>query len=184
MMTSLLLTGIGAGFLVSELALARSRRAATTQADGRDRGSLRLLWLVISAAVTAGIVVDSWGPRLPAATQWVGVAVFGAGAALRWWAIRHLGRFTVDVAVAADHRVVSDGPYRYVRHPSYTGLLLEFIGFALVPAAVLTPLVMLPPIFLALWYRIRVEETALRAGLGEEYEAYSRRTKRLVPGVL
>jgi protein-S-isoprenylcysteine O-methyltransferase len=184
---AVLLAVVGTGFLVSELALARSRRSANEQqADARDRGSLRVLWLVIGVAIAAGLSLAHLGPSLPGWPIWpgVGAAVFAIGAALRWWAIRHLGRFfTVDVAVARDHRVVDDGPYRYVRHPSYSGLLLEFLGFALIPGMLVPVLVILLPTFVALWYRIRVEEEALRAHLGEDYVEYMRRTKRLVPGL-
>lgn len=176
---------LGTAMLVSELILARRWRSAG--ARGEDRGTLRMLWIVILGAVFSGYAVAGWGPRLPVGVPWpwVGAGVFGVGAALRWWSIRHLGRFfTVDVAVAADHRVVQDGPYRWVRHPSYSGLLLEFLGLALVPGALLPVPVMLVPITAALWWRIRVEEAALLGSLGESYAAYMRGTKRLVPGIL
>ncbi len=182
-----LLTGVGTGFFLSEVLLARSRRSANEErADARDRGSLRLLWLVIGASIAVGLSVAHLGPSLPGweAWRWIGLAVFGFGAALRWWSIRHLGRFfTVDVAVATDHHVVDDGPYRFVRHPSYSGLLLQFLGFSLIPGMLLPVLIIMLPTFAALWYRIRVEEEALRGALGEAYAAYARRTTRLVPGL-
>ena len=85
--------------------------------------------------------------------------------------------------MAADHRVVDDGPYRRVRHPSYTGLLLEFAGVGIVLGSWLGLAVILVPICAALAWRIHVEEAALRGRLGEAYATYTRGTWRLVPGV-
>lgn len=178
------------GLLASELALVRwrhSSRAAKT--ERADRGSHGLLWLVIPLAITAGhfLALGGVGPRLPGrgfAWWQVGVGVFVLGTALRWWAIRHLGRFfSVDVALAADHRVVDTGPYRAVRHPSYTGLLGQLVGLGLVLGNVAGLVVIVVPIFLALAHRIRVEEDALLAGLGKPYADYAGRTRRLVPGI-
>ena len=179
------------GLLLSELALAWRRPAGRTVSgeENPDRGSLRVLWLVITVSVTAGhfAAFSGLGPRLGprgAVLGWLGAGLFGAGVLLRVWAVRHLGRFfTVAVALAADHRVVDDGPYRRVRHPSYTGLLLEFAGLGVVLGSWLGLAVILIPVFLALAWRMQVEETALRGKLGEAYVAYARRTRRLVPGV-
>ncbi len=172
----------------SEVTLALSRRAGGTGATDRDRGSLRLLWVVISLAMTAGhlLALSGFGPYLEPyrVWRWVGIALFAAGLLLRRWAIRHLGRFfTVDVAVAGDQRVVDDGPYRYVRHPTYSGLLLEFAGIGLTLDSVTGLLVIFVPVFLALLRRVRIEEAALAEGLGAPYVAYMSRTKRFVPGI-
>ena len=173
--------------LASEATLALSRRAGE-KANPTDRGSLRRLWIVISAAMTAGHVValGGVGPYLGGrACYWAGVGLFIFGSLLRRWAIRHLGRFfTVDVSVVRDQRVVDDGPYRFVRHPTYTGLLLEFLGIALVLRSVTGLLVIMVPIILALLQRVHIEEAALVEGLGEPYAAYMRRTRRFVPGVV
>lgn len=178
---------VGLGFLLSELGLAVWRRA--TAAGGtadRDAGSLRLLWMVISASITAGVLLAVYGvhPYLPAGFPWpgLGLGVFAVGTILRWWSIRHLGRFfTVNVALAADHRVVDTGPYRWVRHPSYSGLLLQFAGLGLTLGTLPAVAIILVPITLALLHRIRVEETALRAHLPGSYAAYADRTKKIVP---
>jgi protein-S-isoprenylcysteine O-methyltransferase len=172
--------------LGSETALAFSRRSASGQRE--DRGSIRRLWIVTIIAISAGheIALRGIGPYLAPATFWqsAGVVLFVLGLLLRWWSIRHLGRFfTVDVAIAHDHRVVDDGPYRFVRHPSYSGLLLEYAGIGLALRSVPGWLVMMLPIVVVLLHRVRIEEAALASALGEPYLAYMRRTKRLVPGV-
>jgi len=107
-------------------------------------------------------------------------AIFGL--LLRVWAVRTLGRFfTFTVKLQDRHRVVSTGPYRLLRHPAYTGSLCTFLGAALALGSwvgvVLVVLLMLP----AYLYRISVEERAMNAELGSDYERYQARTWRLVP---
>lgn len=177
---------VGIGFFLSELSLAVWRRAtAKTGSQERDAGSLRLLWIVNLLAIGSGVTLAALGvgPRLPGGIPWeaAGLGVFFLGTALRWWAIRHLGRFfTVNVTVADDHRVIDTGPYRLVRHPSYSGLLLQFAGLGLTLGVLPSFLVVLILPTLAILYRIRVEEAALRAGL-PAYAAYMGRTKKIVP---
>ena len=186
---SLFASLLGITFLLSELWLARLRRSSREPgSQAADRGTLSLLWRVIMIAVTVGITLSSFdvGPRLPAGVPWgiVGAAVFCLGMALRWWAIRHLGRFfTVDVAVADHHQVVDDGPYRLVRHPSYTGSLLQFSGLALSLGHWVGVVVILVPVAVVILTRIRLEESVLQTALGEPYLAYMGRTRRLVPYV-
>jgi protein-S-isoprenylcysteine O-methyltransferase len=110
--------------------------------------------------------------------------LFVVGLVFRWWAIITLGRFfTVDVTIEKDHQLVERGPFRWVRHPSYTGVLLAFVGFALTLRNWAAILVVLVPIFFAFIRRMNVEEEALRGALGERYSTYMKRTKRLIPGV-
>ena len=178
---------VGLGFLFSELGLAVWRRATAAGAmSDRDAGSLRRLWIVITLSMAAGVILSEYAvrPYLPVGLPWrsIGLGVFAVGAIVRWWSIWHLGRFfTVNVAVAADHRVVDTGPYRWVRHPSYSGLLLQFAGFGLTLGTVPALVVVLVPPTLALLHRIRVEEAALRAHLPDSYPAYAARTKKIVP---
>jgi protein-S-isoprenylcysteine O-methyltransferase Ste14 len=114
----------------------------------------------------------------------LGLVVALAGIAFRWYSIARLGRFfTTRVMVAPDQTVVDTGPYRLVRHPSYTGALLTVFGVLLSNANWLT----LACFLLAIpgfAYRISVEEKALAGGLGQPYRDYMRRTKRLIPYVL
>ena len=126
-------------------------------------------------------------PLWPGGRTWpvvVGLAMVAAGIALRAWSIATLGRFfQYRIEVQADHRVVSGGPYRYVRHPSYSGLALVLIGLALATGDVpsLVAAVVLAGAGLAV--RIHAEERQLTEALGSEYERFAAARKRLVPGI-
>ncbi len=176
------------GFGVSEAVLALTLRSRSGGAHTTDRGSLRLLWLTISLAIAASFVTRArWPHPLPgdhATYRMVAAVLMVTGLIVRWTAILTLRRaFTVDVAIAPDQRVVTSGLYRWVRHPSYTGLLLVFSGMALSHGDAWALTVMCVPIVAAMGYRIRVEEQALVQAFGAEYESYARRTRRLVPGL-
>lgn len=107
-----------------------------------------------------------------------------AGMALRFYAMWVLGRsFTYYVAVRAEQKVVEAGPYRYVRHPSYTGALVLYIGLGLALGNWAGLLALLACVGAAFAYRISVEESVLAAALGEPYQNYMRRTRRLIPFV-
>ena len=104
---------------------------------------------------------------------------------MRWVAILTLGRFfTVDVAIQPGHAVVQTGLYRMVRHPSYSGLLIAFLGIGVTFVSWLSILGLLVPITLAVINRVVKEEQALLNSLGPEYAAYCARTKRFIPGLL
>jgi protein-S-isoprenylcysteine O-methyltransferase len=174
-------------FFLSEIGLLLRRRSGGT-ASSRDGGSLRRLWITIVVSITLGIFCAFNAPaansQLLRSLWRVAVGVFTAGVILRWYAIFYLGRFfTVNVAIAADHRVVDSGPYRYVRHPSYTGCLMCFVGLGIFSGNWLSLFLMCVPPTWVFIHRIRIEEAALRAALGTDYAAYCARTPRLLPFV-
>jgi protein-S-isoprenylcysteine O-methyltransferase Ste14 len=114
----------------------------------------------------------------------VGVTIAVCGVAFRMWAIAVLGRFwRVTVQIQPDHHVVEKGPYRVLRHPSYTGLLLACAGAGIAFNNWLSLLAMIALPLAGILIRIRVEEAALERALGPSYIAYEARTKRLIPGV-
>ncbi|MDP9100032.1 MAG: isoprenylcysteine carboxylmethyltransferase family protein [Verrucomicrobiota bacterium] len=179
---------LGVIYLVSEVLLTVTRRSRSATGEKHDQSTLRVLWIVIAVSVTAGVfVAGNWRPGLlpnGRALEIAAVALFAAGLVFRWWAIVALGRFfTVDVTIENDHELVERGPFGVVRHPSYTGVLLAFLGFALTLRNWGAILVVLVPIFVAFVRRMNVEEAALSRALGERYAAYMRRTKRLIPKV-
>ena len=172
--------------VVSELSLALFKRAG--RATGRDRLTLPLLWLVISASIWLAFYCRAHFPeaRVPAPLTFylIGLALFVVGLMIRWVAIIHLGRFfTVNVAIAQDHKLITDGPYRYVRHPSYSGAFLIFLGLALCLQNFYSLVAILLPISIAFVWRIHVEENALRATFGERYRDYATSTRRVFPRI-
>lgn len=151
-----------------------------------DRGSLRLLAMVFAPSWWIGVAL-TWVRAASFGSSQVflaGLIVMACGQLLRWWSVATLGRlFTVTVAIRDEHKLVESGPYRYVRHPSYSAILLVHLGAALCLGNWLSLTVLTVPVAAALLYRIRVEESVLRAGLGPAYLAYMARTKRLIPGL-
>ena len=117
------------------------------------------------------------------AVRWLGVVLFAAGGALRIWPVFVLGRrFSGLVAIQPGHTLVTTGVYGVIRHPSYLGLLVNSLGWALAfrsGVGVLLTALIIPPLLA----RIRAEETLLRTQFGGEYDAYRSRTSRLIPGL-
>jgi protein-S-isoprenylcysteine O-methyltransferase Ste14 len=113
-----------------------------------------------------------------------GLTLLAAGVALRAWSIATLGRFfQYRIEVQPGHRIVSGGPYRWVRHPSYSGLALVLGGTALATGDVLSLLVMAVLVAAGLTVRIRAEERQLIERLGAPYERFAAERKRVVPGI-
>ena len=115
--------------------------------------------------------------------RYFGLFLFFAGSILRLAAVFALGhRFSGLVAIQPDHQLKTDGLYRYIRHPSYTGLLVSMIGYTLIFRSVLGLGVSIL-LFLLLVIRMNDEEKFLEAHFGDEYRNYRLRTRRLVPFV-
>ncbi len=159
-------------------------------AQRQDKGSHVVLLCLLVFGILLGLLLAY---KVPAAAItgasvflfWLGILLMYAGIALRLYAITLLGAFfTTTVAVAAEQTVIEAGPYRLIRHPSYTGLLIILLGFGLSLTNWLSLLVIMGCAFIGFSYRIRVEEHVLQEHLGQRYQEYMRRTKRLIPFVL
>jgi protein-S-isoprenylcysteine O-methyltransferase Ste14 len=112
----------------------------------------------------------------------LGLGLTIAGQAFRRWAIVTLGRyFTLTVQTQADQPVIRTGPYRFVRHPSYTGGLVYFAGAGLMLHAYVATACGCATFLVLFWQRIRVEEAALVETIGEPYRAFQREVPALVP---
>lgn len=178
-----------AAYGCAELALARRCRSRRRgHSTSHDHGTLQLLWLAVGASIAIGVGFE-FGTTIgrfelsPAArgTAWAG---FAASIALRAWSVAALGRFfTVDVAIHDDHQLVAHGPYRWLRHPSYTGVIGCVVALLVLLQNGVSLVVATAGVTAALAHRIRVEESALAATFGSAWAAHCERTWRLVPFV-
>ncbi len=176
------------GWFASEVYIAIATRTRRSSGTVRDGGTMLLLWVVIFSCISAGIwISQTRESNLPGGALWLmplSLFLLVAGLALRWSAILSLGKsFSANVAVHATQRVIKTGLYRWMRHPSYTGLIVIFIAAGLHTRNWMAMAIVIAPPTAALLYRIHVEETALRDHFGAEYVEYSRQTRRLIPGV-
>jgi protein-S-isoprenylcysteine O-methyltransferase len=173
-------------WFVLETIAARAKRSSD-RAKARDRGSYKLLmillWVALAMAFAFCFVLPQanilWNRK---AVFFVGIALMVGGMAFRFYSMSLLGRFfTYDVAIHAGQTVIEAGPYRYIRHPSYTGGLTTLAGIGLALGNWAALLALLACAGTGYAYRMYVEEAALVAALGEPYKAYMLRTTRLLP---
>jgi protein-S-isoprenylcysteine O-methyltransferase Ste14 len=174
-------------WIISEIVLARLKHSDTAGTK-QDKFSLRILWATIILGIVIGNLLAIYRVgTIPTGSYYIaisGLVLIVVGLVVRWIAILTLWKyFTVDVSIASDHRLVSSGLYKVVRHPAYTGSLLSFLGLGLVFSNWLTLLVIFVPITVAFVYRIKVEEKALVEFFGDRYVRYCATTKRLIPGI-
>jgi protein-S-isoprenylcysteine O-methyltransferase Ste14 len=174
------------GWIIYWLAAARdvkpTRWRESSAANARHGVPFLLCLLLLAsprwlpAALTARLYPP--GPALPIA----GTALVAAGLALAVWARAHLGRnWSSKVVVKIDHSLVCDGPYRRVRHPIYSGMLLALFGTAL---AIGEWRGFLALAFAAagVLFRVHAEEARMSETFAE-YAQYRRRTAALIPGI-
>ena len=172
-------------FATGELLQALRVRRGAKPADVRAEIAFRamfvgaiLLW-PIGQAVAPGASIGGgvWLVALGMVIGWLGLL-------LRWWSFVSLGKyFTVVLRTSHDQPVVEHGPYRVLRHPSYTGLLLVFTGGGLMVGNWVSAISAVGAILTALIYRLRTEERALNAALGDRYRNYAATRARLIPYV-
>jgi protein-S-isoprenylcysteine O-methyltransferase len=176
-------------WIAMEIGIGLRDRRKTSGTSG-DRGSLILLiatfFIVLTGAWIAAAVYRWAGFtafRFPIFL--IGLTLIWAGMALRLWAIRVLGQFFRTTVIVQDqHRLVETGPYRLLRHPSYTGTLLTILGIGLCLGNWISLALVIAGSLIAYGYRIAVEERALRLRFGAEYDAYARDRWRLIPFLL
>jgi len=162
-------------------------RIRTRGGGGRDL-SVVPLTLSVPAGLALGVLAarSAGDLALPGPGWWpvvLGLTVFALGLMLRLWAVHELGRFfKYTVVVQADHRVVDTGPYRLIRHPSYTGLLMAEAGLGIALGTWLSIPACLAPPLIAFVIRLLSEERVLAVEPGEPYRSYMSRTRRLIPG--
>ena len=168
--------------------VSRARKGVASGEAPDDKGSLRVVMLAQSLGFVAAFYLawKPWGRFAdPRAAFWIGLAVLVSGAILRRLCFRDLGRsFTGEVRVRPDQQVVRTGPYRWVRHPSYTAGILMIVGAAIALGSWIGVVLSFVLAVLGYAYRVRVEERALMTTLGDSYREYAATTKRFIPRVI
>lgn len=182
-----IIDAIGIIVFLSEATLLLSKRAKGEQDIVADNKSLRLLWRMVGIGIGLTFLSNTLFPHpvfVRPLFEYIALLLVIGGIALRWSSIIYLGReFTVNVAIIEGHRLVTSGPYKLIRHPSYTGLILIFIGLGIHSNHAVGLLALSVPIFWAVINRIKIEERAMEDFFGSEYAEYRKTTKKLVPGV-
>lgn len=177
---------IAAIFTISEVLLLIARRSKNKAAKNRNDGrSLLLLWIAITVSLGIGYYFAIAYPLFPINYRIctiTGLVVIAVGFIIRWTAIIQLGKmFTVDVAIVDNHQLNTSGIYQVVRHPSYLGLIMIIYGLSFLMSNLLSIVIVIVPVFIALNYRITVEEKTLTAEFGGQYEIYKSKVKKLIP---
>jgi protein-S-isoprenylcysteine O-methyltransferase Ste14 len=178
--------GAFAMWVLPEIVASRVKRSDSSSTV-RDRGSLNLIvvlwWTGIALNFALSLLLPQatmQGRRIP--LFFAGIILMLLGVAFRWYCVAVLGKyFTFEVATQRDQILIEVGPYRYIRHPSYSGALLTLTGFGLALGNWAGLGAFLFCMGVAYAYRIPVEEMALVSALGEVYTQYQKRTWRLVP---
>lgn len=174
-------------WVVFELVMRVRQQRIASGPPSRDPTML-VTWAAVAGSVVAAELLGRSGllpwPGSPVWPLATGLVMMVAGIALRAWSILTLGRFfQYQIQIQSGHRVVTSGPYRYVRHPSYAGIALVLIGIAVATGDVLSLAAVAVLGGTGLWVRIRAEERQLADALGPDYEQFAATRKRLVPGV-
>jgi protein-S-isoprenylcysteine O-methyltransferase Ste14 len=175
-----------AAWVVPEIVAWKVRRSGDFT-QSRDQGSLYLIVILWWGGIALAFLFSLLLPQSAITRHRMEIFAFGIclmllGIALRWYSAAVLGKyFTFDVAIRSNQTLIEVGPYRYIRHPSYSGALLSLLGFGLALGNVAGLTAALLCMGLAYAYRIRVEETALSSALGQSYQQYRKRTWCLVP---
>jgi protein-S-isoprenylcysteine O-methyltransferase Ste14 len=173
----IILTEIIGGIMVPRV------RRHGTEIKKKERGSGRLISVsVVVSFIVAFSFALSGITLMPSWVFYLGIVVVILGMIVRQWSIAVLGRFfSPTIGVQEGQKIVDRGPYRLVRHPSYTGILLILVGVGLAFQSLAAILVILFMFSVAYGYRMSEEEKVLVLELGEEYVKYMKRTKRLIP---
>ncbi len=165
----------------------------THRVDARSMTDDRRSGMGIAISIWAGIFLAyrlaHAAPRAdilwhPVFLYALGIVLMVIGVAFRWYAVAMLGKyFSMQLAIQPGQTVIQAGPYRWIRHPSYTGALITMFGLGLVFTNWLSLISMLVAGFIGYSYRVMIEERILIAALGDPYHEYMKRTKRFIPFV-
>jgi protein-S-isoprenylcysteine O-methyltransferase Ste14 len=173
-----------------EMKIVRDARISARREGSKDRGSVNVIlgvnWIALMVAYPAAFITSWMFPRNLLVPLFIlGVALTVLGSILRRVCWRALGiYFTGDVQAIEDQPVIRDGPYRFVRHPSYTGGMMMFIGIGFALGNWISVLLLTAASIISYTYRVSVEERALVEAIGAPYEDYMKERKRFIPFIV
>jgi protein-S-isoprenylcysteine O-methyltransferase Ste14 len=171
-------------YVISEVTM--TIRTTRGRDNSADRGTRKLVWILCAVSFNGAwlpaifgfgrlLVLGDW-------LTWVGVFIMVSGVVFRRYAIAVLGKFfTATVQIRQDHQIIRAGPYRYIRHPSYLGILILALGDGIALANWLSLLLCIVLPVIGIMQRIKVEERELARHFGEEYQEYRKSTWRIIP---
>jgi protein-S-isoprenylcysteine O-methyltransferase Ste14 len=172
-------------WILSEVFLNRFVRSGKLDKKAADRKTELYLWITIISSITIGVLISqnfSFPIFFPDRLRIIGIIVILIGIIIRFVAIKQLGRFfTVDVTIRKDHELMQSGFYKYLRHPSYTGSLISFLGCGLSFNNWAGLAIVFIPTLFAFIHRINIEEKVLTEQFGNQYTDYIKKSKRLLP---
>jgi protein-S-isoprenylcysteine O-methyltransferase len=171
-------------YIISEIKLAARTSRGTD--NTLDKGTRRLVWRLSAIGYNMAwlpvifnfgrlVILGGW-------LTWVGIAIMISGVVFRQYAISVLGKFfTATIQIKKDHELIQTGPYRYIRHPSYLGILIMAFGLGIAMANWISLLLCLVLPTIGLMQRIRFEEKELEQHFGKQYQDYKKNTRRVIP---
>lgn len=163
---------------------AYSNKEAKEHAES-DKKSIVIILIMSSLSVIFSVVEWAYTTDTTNSSPWlnsIGLAMIAGGIFIRVWAIRTLGKhFTATVTLTQNHRFISSGPYKLVRHPSYLGAFMAIVGCPVFLNASWATLFSFIFMTIAYVIRITVEEKMLTSYFGHSYEKYKRQTKMIIP---
>ena len=177
---------LGASWMILEIIIVLKTRVACIAMDQQKYRSEVLIWVVVMAALGVALTFKYMHfMELPIdylQRQYIAFVLLSLGLGLRFFAVSSLGRFFSTTAMTQhEHALIEKGPYHFIRHPAYTGLLISFFAAGLAMGDGLALLSLFCPVAYVLKQRIRIEEQGLLEYFGPVYYDYICRTKKLIP---
>ena len=169
-------------WLISELLINFLTRSKKSKAKSHDQNSLSLIWIVILISIGMGLYIVFSFPMFGKVKFFSGITLMIIGISIRLYTVFSLkSYFNANVAIHHNHILKTDGIFKKVRHPSYSGSLMTFLGIGLTLGNWVSLLVIFIPVLFVFLYRIKLEEKVLLNNFKEEYRDYQKRTKTLIP---
>jgi protein-S-isoprenylcysteine O-methyltransferase Ste14 len=179
---------LGSTWTATEIGIAFKTRVLVTSNGQWEYRSERFIWLVVAIALMAALIIKQQHllslPIDVVNRQIIAIGLFIIGLFLRFYAVFALGQFFSTTVVTQDsHILIDSGPYQFIRHPAYTGLLCCFLAAGIAMGDILALLTLLCPITYVVMQRIQVEEDWLQDHFDHVYAEYCLRTKQLIPWI-